>query len=148
MDGKSIIARYEQAKNSRYNFDNHWQEVADLVLPTREFQTEYAPGEKRRNKIFSDVAPEAAESLAAALSGLLTNTSTRWFSLFPSDPSLKGRREVEKYLYDVTEIMLHYFDGNNCGFALASHEMYLDVVCFGTGCMLITDTDSGPSFQV
>jgi|9_EtaG_2_1085328.scaffolds.fasta_scaffold00172_9 hypothetical protein len=147
MDGKSIIARFEQAKNGRYNFDNHWQEVADLVLPTREFQTEYAPGEKRRNKIFSDVAPEAAESLAAALSGLLTNTSTRWFSLMPTDPNLRGIRAVDQYLYDVTEVMLSYFDGNNCGFALASHEMYLDIVCFGTGCMLVNDTDSGPSFQ-
>ena len=31
MDAPTLISRYEKAKSKRYNFDHHWQEVADLV---------------------------------------------------------------------------------------------------------------------
>jgi hypothetical protein len=147
MDAPTLISRYERAKSKRYNFDHHWQEVADLVLPTREFNATYTPGEKRRNRIFSDVAPEAADSLASALAGMLTNTSTRWFSLAPSNPRLKQNSSVKKYLHDATHLMLEYFDSADSGFAVASHEMYLDLVCFGTGIMTVTDGQHGPRFQ-
>ena len=147
MEAKDLIRRFESARSVRYNWEHHWQEVADLVLPTREFTYDYAPGEKRRNRIYSDVAPEAAETLAAALSGMLTNTSVRWFSLIATDDRMKESQAVSKYLYDTTQIMLDYFDSQQSGFSIASHEMYLDIVTFGTGVMQVMDSGNGIRFQ-
>ena len=147
MEAKDLIRRFESARAIRYNWENHWQEVADLVLPTREFNYDYSPGEKRRNRVYSDVAPEAAETLAAALSGMLTNTSVRWFSLVATDDRMKESQAVSKYLYDTTQIMLDYFDSQQSGFSVASHEMYLDIVTFGTGVMQVMDSGNGIRFQ-
>jgi hypothetical protein len=145
--GEQIIAKYEKSKNTRTNWDHHWQEVADLVLPTREFTYDLTPGEKRRNKIFNDTAPNAASSLASALAGMLTNTSIRWFALGLNDPKLAGREDVKRYLYESTSIMLEYFDSSRSQFALASHEMYLDLVAFGTAVMYLNTEGDDLVFQ-
>ena len=85
---RDVIKRYEAAKEARKNWEWHWQEVAELVLPTRDFTVDFTEGEQRRNRIFNETAPDACESLASALSGMLTNTSIRWFSLALTDYEL------------------------------------------------------------
>ncbi len=145
--GHMVIARFEKAKTYRSNWDYHWQEVADLTLPTRQFSYEYSSGEQRRNKIFNDTAPNAAQSLAAALSGMLTNTSTRWFMLTTSDHKVGQRESVRRYLHEATTVMLDYFDSNKSQFAVSSHELFLDLVSFGTAVMYLNTEGDHLVFQ-
>ena len=147
MEPTDIIQKFEQAKAVRANWHHHWQEIADYVLPTRQFETRFTEGSKRRTKIFSDVAPQAAESFAAALSGLLTNTSTKWFNLQPVKPEDAKKESVMRYLNEVSRMMMDVFDSQRSKFAVASHELYLDLVTFGTGVMFVRNTPLGPVFQ-
>lgn len=145
--GNQIISRFEKAKSHRSNWDHHWQEVADLTLPTRQFSYEFSSGEMRRNKIFNDTAPNAAQSLAAALSGMLTNTSVRWFGLTATNARLAQREDIKRYLHESTTLMLEYFDSNRSQFAVASHELYLDLVSFGTAVMYLNQEGDDLVFQ-
>ena len=147
MTAEQILARFSRAKSQRGQWEGHWQEVADLCLPTRDFVTDYNSGQRRRNRIFNDTASEAVESLAAALDGLLTNTAIRWFSLVPDDPELAEDEEAQAWLYDAGSRMMSYFDSTRSGFAMATHECYLDLVAFGTAVCLVRQTPDRLLFQ-
>ena len=142
-----VIKRYEAAKGARDNWEWHWQEIAELVLPTRDFTVDFNDGDQRRNRIYNEVAPDACESLASALSGMLTNTSIRWFSLTLADYELAQNEEAKVWLYDTTTRMLDYFDSSESGFATNSHEIYLDLCAFGTGVMLVRRSPNSLTFQ-
>ena len=147
LTAEQIIRRFEKAKLDRSNWDHHWQEVADLVLPTRDFITRRTAGERRRSKIYNDTASEAAESLAAALDGMLTNTAIRWFSLVPDDLTVVEDEEVGSWLYDTETRMLAWFDSTDSGFAIAAHETYLDLVTFGTAVTLVVKAGGSLSYR-
>lgn len=143
-----IIKSFNEAKESRSNWDTHWQDVADFVLPTRNFYTKTTTsGARRRGKIYNTTAPEAAVQLSAALEGMLFNTGIRWFELTTEDESINKLHEVKEWLYDATNRMLSYFDNTKTGFSVSSHETALDLVAFGTGVTLVTEKDGVLKFQ-
>lgn len=126
------IKGYERAKEERQNFSNAWQDVADLVLPTRQFTSQPTPGQQRHNKIFNTTAPDAVETLAAALDGLLTNSAIRWFALALENFDESMDEEAASWLYECTTLVLDFLASPISGYPMASHESYLDLVAFGT----------------
>jgi hypothetical protein len=147
-NAEQAIKSFNHCKSNRVNWDSHWQDVADYVLPTRDFQTKQKiKGSQRRGAIFNTTAPEAAVQLAAALEGMLFNTGIRWFELTSEDESVNKLHEVREWLYDSTNRMLSYFDNTNSHFSLSGHEAALDLVCFGTAIILATETDGVFKFQ-
>ena len=143
-----VIKSYEQAKDERSNWDNHWQDIADFVLPTRDFySTINVNGSQRRGRIYNTTAPEAAVQLAAALEGMLFNTGIRWFELTTENEEVNKSHEVRQCLYDSTNKMLSYFDNTSTGFSISGHEIALDLVTFGTGVLLLKEQDGYLKFQ-
>lgn len=141
------IKAFKGAKADRVNWDNHWQDIADYVLPTREFQTKKTTGSQRRGRIYNTTAPESAVQLAAALEGMLFNTSIRWFELTTEDETVNNLHEVKEWLYDSTNRMLAYFDNTSSKFSLSAHEVALDLVAFGTGVTLVQESKGFLKFQ-
>lgn len=114
-------------------WEPEWQEVADLVLPYRDFSLSDPTGPRRiRRSIYDGTAPDANESLAAAVHGLLTNPAIRWFALTPADESVEPDELSQVWLYDSTSKMLNFCASTESGFAVQSHETYLDLCSFGT----------------
>tara|TARA_R110000824_G_scaffold71733_6_gene183547 strand:+ start:431 stop:2053 length:1623 start_codon:yes stop_codon:yes gene_type:complete len=147
-NAEQAIKTFKKSKSDRVNWDGHWQDIADYVLPTRDFQTKQKmKGSQRRGTIYNTTAPEAAVQLAAALEGMLFNTGIRWFELTTDDESVNKLHEVREWLYDSTNRMLAYFDNTNSHFSLSGHEAALDLVCFGTAVILATDSDGIFKFQ-
>lgn len=132
IDGLHVKRRFQNAIAIRENWTWHWQQVADLVMPSRQFTIARSPGQKTNLKIFNDTAPLAAMSLAAALHGLLTNPATRWYSLVMEDFDLSVSEDVRKFLYSATTRGLSYMASPASNFAVAIHESYIDLVSFGT----------------
>ena len=147
LNPEHIIKSFEQAKNDRVNWDTHWQDVADYVLPSRSFNSKRTDGSQRRGRIYNTTAPEAAIQLAAALEGMLFNTGIRWFELTTDDEDLNKRQEVQRWLYDSTNRMLAYFDNSATHFSVSGHEKALDLVTFGTGVTLVHEKDGMLKFQ-
>jgi len=145
---ENTIKALEKAKSNRVNWDNHWQDVADYVLPTRDFYTKVLPGGiQRRNRIYNTAAPEAAVQLAAAMEGMLFNTGIRWFELTTENEDINKLHEVREWLYDTTNRMLAYFDNTRSQFSISGHETALDLVTFGTGVVLVDEKDGVLKFQ-
>lgn len=148
LDISTLIQRYEFALADRLNFEHHWQESADLVLPTRDFTTQnIVQGLRKRDFIFSEVAPLANESLAAALHGMLTNPALRWMLIVAADAAVNEDIEAQGWFYEVTNRMLAYFANPISGFATTSHEIYLDLGAFGNAVCLMRERFDRFTFQ-
>lgn len=143
IDGLHVKRRFQNAIAVRQNWTWHWQQVADLVMPSRQFTIARSPGQKTNLKIYNDTAPLAAESLAAALHGLLTNPATRWYSLVTEDFDLRVDETVRKFLYSATTRGLAYMASPASNFAVAIHETYIDLVSFGTAILQVSKDQRG-----
>ena len=132
----AYINQFKVLENQRSVWESHWQELADYISPRKADITKHrTAGDKRTELIFDGTAIHAAEMLAASLHGMLTNPSTPWFSLKFKDRTLDGDDEAKEWLEGVTEVMYSAFHRSN--FAEAVHELYTDLVVFGTGVMMV-----------
>ena len=147
LNAINSIKAFKSAKSDRVNWDNHWQDIADYILPTRDFQVSKTKGSQRRGRIYNTTAPEAAVQLAAALEGMLFNTGIRWFELTTEDEGVNKLHEVKEWLYDSTNRMLAYFDNTRTHFSLSAHEAALDLVTFGTGVLLVQESGGILKYQ-
>jgi hypothetical protein len=140
MAAKEIIRRFEQLKANRINWESHWQELADYVLPRKDdLHGTRAYGEKKHNKVFDSTGIHANELLASALHGMLTNPSTQWFELTTGDDLLDQDDEVRLWLQTAVRQMHKVL--NNSNFQTEIHEVYLDMGSFGTSCMRMEEDD-------
>lgn len=132
----ALLSQLSVLENQRSVWENHWQELADYISPRKaDITKRRTAGDKRTELIFDGTAIHAAEMLAASLHGMLTNPSTPWFSLKFKDRVLDGNDEAKEWLQGVTEVMYSAFHRSN--FAEAVHELYSDLVVFGTGVMMV-----------
>jgi hypothetical protein len=124
----------------RRNFEAHWQEVSDYMLPRKaEIIKERARGDKRHTLIYDASAIHALELLAASLHGMLTSSANRWFSLRFKETALNDNDEAKEWLDDATERMYEVFAHSN--FQQEIFECYHDLIAFGTACLLIEEDD-------
>ena len=79
---KELKDNLSRLQTKRQNWESHWQEVADYMLPRKsDINKERSKGDKRNVQIFDATAVHSLELLASSLHGMLTSTATRWFQL-------------------------------------------------------------------
>lgn len=140
-DIKAIIKRFEALEGQRDNWQNHFQELADYMLPRKaDIVRKRTRGEKRMEQVFDGTALQAVDLLSASLHGMLTSGATPWFHLALKDQDMGRDDEVEAWLQDTSARMSKAFLRSN--FETEIHEMYVDLVVFGTGCMFV-EMDQG-----
>ena len=122
----------------RASWENHWQEVADYMLPRKaEITKQRARGDKRHTLIFDATAIHSLELLAASLHGMLTSSANRWFSLRFRETSLNDSDEAKEWLEDATQRMYDVIAKSN--FQQEIFECYHDLIAFGTSCLMIEE---------
>lgn len=102
-------------------------------------------GEKRMEFIYDGTALQAVDLLSASLHGMLTSGSTPWFHLNMKDVDISRDDDVQEWLEDSSNRMIQAFNQSN--FETEVHEMYVDLVVFGTGCMFIEMDDGNLRFS-
>ena len=133
---KAIVSRFEYLESQRANWDSHYQELADYMLPRKaDIVRKRARGEKRMELIFDGTALQSVDLLASSLHGMLTSGATPWFHLTLKDDELGRDEEVQAWLEDTSSRMMRAITMSN--FETEVHEMYVDLVVFGTGCMFV-----------
>ena len=142
----TLMRRLDRLQEQRSTWEAHWQEIADFMRPrkadiTKKSQT---PGAKRSELIFDGTAINAAELLSASLHGMLTNMSTPWFSLRFTTPALNGDDEAKEWLESTEDVLYAAFHRSN--FQEQIHELYDDLILFGTGVMLV-EADEETTFR-
>lgn len=142
--GADLMRRFQSLYTQRQVWESHWQEIADYVIPRKaDITKKRTDGDKRTELIFDSTAIHAAELMAASLHGMLTNAATRWFSLRFRDRMLDANDEAKEWLESVEDDM--YLAFNRSNFQEQIHELYSDLICFGTGTMFI---EADPDAQV
>ena len=140
-----LLRRLRDLEEQRSNWETHWQEVADYMRPRKaDITKNRTPGQKRTELIFDGTAIHAAEMLSASLHGMLTNMSTPWFTLRYTEPSLEDDDIAKEWLELAEQTMYQAFQRSN--FQEQVHEMYDDLVCFGTAIMFV-EKDETTSYR-
>lgn len=140
---KKYLARFERMKGDRTTTDTLWQQVANYVLPKRDFLVQRTPGEQRTIRLYDMTASEANERIASVLHSLMTSTTVRWFNLYLENQRLMNMRNSRIWLDDSTQRMYTVFSSPSGNFASQAHELYLDACAFGMGVMFVDKKEDG-----
>ena len=138
MQVPEIVARldrrYRTLQSQRSNWESHWQELADYMLPRKaDITKKRTEGDKRTELIYDGTAIHAVELLASSLHGMLTSPSTPWFALQFRDRALQRDDLANEWLLACQDQLYKAFNRSN--FQQEIHELYYDLVVFGTGAM-------------
>ena len=135
---KELKDNLSRLQTKRQNWESHWQEVADYMLPRKsDINKERSKGDKRNVQIFDATAVHSLELLASSLHGMLTSTATRWFQLRYKEALLNDSHEAKEWLEDAMDKMYVAFARSN--FQQEIFENYHDLIAFGTSCLFIEE---------
>lgn len=138
-----LIRIYENLKGSRGVWEQHWEEIAERVLPRQVgFIGDRTPGEKRTQKIFDSKPMVALERFAAINDSMLTPRQTKWHNLRTTNEDLNRDFEVQNWFYQVNQILYDSRYTPSANFAGQNFERWISNGAFGTG-LLFTDFDEG-----
>ena len=138
--------RYKTLQAQRSQWESHWQELADYMLPRKaDITKKRTQGDKRTELLFDGTAVHAVELLASSLHGMLTSPSTPWFSRRFRDPTLQQSDAANEWLETSIDQMYQAFHRSN--FQQEIHELYYDLVVFGTAAFYVEGADDGLRFS-
>ena len=136
-----ILHGLSEAKTSRANFEQYWEDTARVVLPHYQYtfnsDNYRSPGQERGLEMFDTTANMALFRYAAAMESMLTPRNGRWHTIRISDPKLNDRRAVRLWCEQVTDIMFHYRYAARSGFHTQQHDAYVTQGAFGTSAMFV-----------
>lgn len=138
--------RYKTLQSQRSNWENHWQQLADYMLPRKaDITKKRTQGDKRTELIYDGTAIHAVELLASSLHGMLTSPSTPWFSMRFRDQELQRSDEANEWLESSLDQVYQAFNRSN--FQQEIHELYYDLVVFGTAAFYVEGDGDGLRFS-
>lgn len=146
------IAEFEAASTNRGTFESHWEEVAQLVLPSYSgsFQNggeATTPGAKRTQALYDSTAPIALPRFAAVMESMLTPRGSAWHRIVPVDSSLLKDRQTRLWMDEVNKLLFRYRYAPPANFASQNHQSYLSLGAFGTGPLFIDALDRMPGLR-
>lgn len=135
-----LINKQKKLQGERSNWDNHWSEIAPLLLQRQDdfFMQRRTEGERRTRQKFDDTATIALERGAAAIESVLVPRSQKWHSIgLPDD--LEDDHEANVWADNLTNFLFRKRYEPQANFASQAHEYILSLLAFGTAVMLVED---------
>lgn len=141
---QEIVKEFKQISLYRGNFETHWQEIAQRMIPNEApyfnaFGQVRTQGEKRTQFVFDSTAVNALGRFAAILDSLLTPRNQKWHRVMASDPDLNKRRDVQLYFDEVNEKLFKYRYAPHANFASQNQKNYRALGAYGTGSVFIDE---------
>lgn len=141
MEGvKEIISRFESLKQKRGNFNSLWQTVSDLVMPRKSnISNKKSIGSRMDTLQYETTASNCADLLASFIHGNLTNPASDWFKLRFDGLSerVSSNKSLVDWLGASSKVVQTEINRPSAMFATNIHEIYLDLVVFGTACLWV-----------
>ena len=142
----ALDKRYQSLLAQRSNWEKHWQELADYMLPRKaDITKRRTHGDKRTELIYDSTALHSVELLASSLHGMMTSPSTPWFSLQYRNSDLQSNDEANEWLELCSSQMYKALQRSN--FQQEIHELYYDLVVFGTASIFIEYADENNTLR-
>jgi hypothetical protein len=140
-DIKKAVQQFDRRTSRRATWDGLYESLAALIRPLRiDVRSRRSPGSMQTQQIFDGTAPKAASDLASALQGSLSPIDMQWFRLTMRYKPLNDLLPVRRWLEECESRLNLYFQHSN--FEGEVHEMYQDLVVFGTGNIMIEERKS------
>jgi len=137
-DVDEIVKRFDSIKGARSNWEYHWEEIAERVLPRqRGFTGNRTDGEKKTEKVFDSKPIMALDRFAAVMDSMLTPRQQKWHNLKTTDESLNRDFAVQDWFYQVNNILYSMRYAPKANFAGQNYERWTSVGAFGTGSLFI-----------
>lgn len=136
-----VLRRDAEMRSARANWETHWQEVAERVLPAHAsfHSIQRAGGEKLTDKVFDSTAIIALPRFAAAMQSLLIPPTQTWHKLKVDDEELNNDPDVKRYLERVNRVLFGMRYSPRANYQNQAHEELLSMGAFGTGAVFIDD---------
>jgi len=135
-----LIQKQGQLASDRSTFEQHWAEVAPLVLPRQDefFGSKREEGERRTSKKFDDTATLALDHGAAAIESVVSPRGTQWHKIgLPEE--IEDDQASQEWADKLTSFLFKRRYSARSNFASQLHETYLSLLAFGTGIMIVED---------
>ena len=124
-----ITARYDRLKSQRANWENHWQEIADFMMPYKNSITRtQEQGGYRNDDITNDTATQSNDKLASGIFGFLCPPKEQWFRFSPESLDIQNEEAVVLYYNEVSRLVMEALYSSN--YALQMHEDLQDLGAF------------------
>jgi len=136
---KQYLQRWAALRGERDSWLSHWRELAENIRPRgyRYLSSDRNRGDKKNDAIINGTPIRGMRVLTAGMMSSVTSPSRRWFQLTTSDRALSELASVKEYLAQVADEISRAISKSNLYKAL--HHVYLDLVPFGTSCLLIEE---------
>ena len=135
-----LLKRDEQLRQQQGPWLTRWQDIADFVAPEKSRILTTTPGPIDSIDLYDSTAIHARTLLASSIHGTMTPATQPWISFVMRDEALNDQQDVREWLEDVAKRIHKALRQSN--FTTAAHEKYLDLVTFGTACMLIEEREA------
>lgn len=145
-----IIKEYERLSGERTNWESHWTEIAERVLPmhAKSFNSKQVnAGEKRTQELFDSTAAIAINRFAAILDSLLTPRNSTWHRLSTNNRDLSKDRQVKSYFEEVNRILFKFRYAPKANFAAQNQQNYKSLGAYGTGALFVDDLVGEPGLR-
>ena len=135
-----IRSRYDALWGLRKTPEQTWDLIEKFIAPIRGgkfFQDQSSEHEidwRRGRDVFDSTAVLAANTLASSVHGALTSPSARWFNLRFRDDKLNTDDAAITWLQAASEAIWYALQESD--FNLQINEAYLDLVSFGSSCLI------------
>ena len=104
--GAILMKRLSTLQKHRANWESHWQEIADYIIPRKaDITKKRTSGDKRTELIFDGTAIHAAELMSASLHGMLTNAASPSFDLRYTNDEFEEDDEANEWLHKASDVM-------------------------------------------
>ena len=142
LDGPELLKRFSRAKEKRAGWEDLWQDIYDLVLPSREGFYEVTPGEERTEEIFDETALVALSDFVSRIHQGVIPSHLMWFRLEPG-PEIQDpvqRKELQAQLDIVGRFIWDAIVNSN--FVNEAQEVLTDIAV-GWSTLIIDDGIDG-----
>jgi hypothetical protein len=144
MNADDLIRRHDAMIGRRQNWDNLWERVARLVLPSMDdFNSRRAPGEDRNLQQYDGFPMAALDKFAAAIEAGLMPRTTLWHHLITGDEAVDADHGAKVFLEGLNKTLWETRYSPRANFASQAHEKRLSLGAFGTGAMLVEARQGG-----
>lgn len=135
------LIEFATLRLARVNFDQHWDEVAQLVLPSYRNTFSYGAmsyqGEKKTELQVDSSAALALTRFSAILDSLLTPRNMFWHALAVDNEELAKVRDVKLYFEAVTKVLFKQRYKPTANFSSQNLITYTQLGAFGNGALWI-----------
>ena len=140
-----ILAKQAAMESARAPWEQHWQEVAERILPRQDdFFGRKQPGQKRTAKVFDSTAIYAAERFAAIMESILTPRTQLWHKLKPKGQAEGEGGPIGEWFDAVNQKLYDLRYSPRAAFASNVHEGYMGLGVFGTTALYCASAPNSP----